>query len=163
VWLGKESGTGRVVVDGGLADLLLQPRECRVGRDVGVDDPTRADLHDDEDMDDPEESLSQARRPVRRWTANCWRRAAFSRAGVARDGRAARRHAIRAMTHVRMARDGSTRREVVLLTGVPPRCAGPYGLLADHGSCRPPSGPADSRTMKNEIDVFDFHCMVSPW
>ena len=38
-----------------LADLLLHPGQRRVGRDVDVDDPPRADLHDDEDVGDGEE------------------------------------------------------------------------------------------------------------
>ena len=38
-----------------LAELLLDPRQRWVGRDVHVDSPAGADLHDDEDADDREE------------------------------------------------------------------------------------------------------------
>ncbi len=40
---------------GGLPNLLLHPGQCRVGRDVCVDDPSRPDLHHDEDVNDGEE------------------------------------------------------------------------------------------------------------
>lgn len=49
----EEAGPG--VSGRGFADLLLHPEERRVGCDVHMDDPSRVDLHDDEDIRDGEE------------------------------------------------------------------------------------------------------------
>jgi hypothetical protein len=43
-----------------LTDLLLHPRERRVGGDVDMDDAPEADLHDDENVGDGEEDCPQA-------------------------------------------------------------------------------------------------------
>jgi len=46
---------GRSILSRGFPDLLLDPRQRRVRRDVDMDDSPGADLHDDEDMNDGEE------------------------------------------------------------------------------------------------------------
>ena len=43
------------VIGGRLADLLLHPWQRRIVGDVEVNDPPRADLHDDENVGDREE------------------------------------------------------------------------------------------------------------